>query len=256
MVRTLVVLGFTVFSIGVAAQKPPVNAVAQEMVDFHKRIDGKVRDEATKNLPDVKRDRRSRQDQRARKALSRRSRKREPRRSRATSSAQEMSVRRKVLAEDWKSRSPADRKALFEELPKGIKLTVNQPYPTTLPLVSVPANLWRDFHAPEALGVSADRSLLSAPRSRREPDRRRAFQRVSHTRQVIAMRAHTSSASTSRSARTAYVAGVRVARHRPCVGDATASSRTVVHSRSRHREKDSVRFAIIDTYADVGATGR
>ena len=30
---------------------------------------------------------------------------------------------------------------LFEELPKGIKLTVNQVYPTTLPLVSVPAKL-------------------------------------------------------------------------------------------------------------------
>jgi hypothetical protein len=48
---------------------------------------------------------------------------------------------KKALAEDWKSRSPADRKALFEELPKGTKLALNQPYPTTLPLVSVPAKL-------------------------------------------------------------------------------------------------------------------
>ena len=58
MVRTLLVLGFTMFSVGAAAQqqKPPVNAIAQEMVDFHKRIDAymKVRDEATKDLPDVK----------------------------------------------------------------------------------------------------------------------------------------------------------------------------------------------------------
>src|SRR6185503_20326783 len=58
MVRTLLVLGFTMFSVGAAAQqqKPPVNAVAQEMVDFHKRIDAymKVRDGATKDLPDVK----------------------------------------------------------------------------------------------------------------------------------------------------------------------------------------------------------
>ena len=55
--RTLLVLGLTGFSIGVAAQqKAPVNPVAQEMVDFHKRIDAymKVRDQATKDLPDVK----------------------------------------------------------------------------------------------------------------------------------------------------------------------------------------------------------
>ena len=41
----------------------------------------------------------------------------------------------------WKSRSPADRKALFEEIPPGLQLKINQPYPTTLPLVSAPAKL-------------------------------------------------------------------------------------------------------------------
>jgi hypothetical protein len=46
-----------------------------------------------------------------------------------------------LVADDWKARSPADRKALFNELPPGVRLTVNQPYPTTLPLVSVPAKL-------------------------------------------------------------------------------------------------------------------
>ncbi len=35
MVRTLLVLGFVVFSVGAAAQqKPPVNQFAQSMVDF------------------------------------------------------------------------------------------------------------------------------------------------------------------------------------------------------------------------------
>ena len=48
---------------------------------------------------------------------------------------------KKTLAEDWKSRSPADRKALFSELPKGVQLRINQSYPTTLPLLSVPAKL-------------------------------------------------------------------------------------------------------------------
>src|SRR4029434_2303255 len=48
---------------------------------------------------------------------------------------------KQIVAEDWKSRSPADRKALLSELPKGVNVDVNQPYPTTLPLVSVPAKL-------------------------------------------------------------------------------------------------------------------
>jgi hypothetical protein len=48
---------------------------------------------------------------------------------------------KKTLADDWRSRSAADRKAIFSELPKGIQLRINQPYPTTLPLVSVPAKL-------------------------------------------------------------------------------------------------------------------
>lgn len=31
--------------------------------------------------------------------------------------------------------------ALFNELPKGVRIGINQPYPTTLPLVSVPAKM-------------------------------------------------------------------------------------------------------------------
>ncbi len=39
MLRTLLVLGFVVFSVGASAQqKPPVNAVAQSMVDFLERV--------------------------------------------------------------------------------------------------------------------------------------------------------------------------------------------------------------------------
>ena len=155
MVRVLVVLGFTVFSIGVAAQKPSVNEVAQEMVDFHKRIDAymKVRDEATKDLPEVKETGDPAKISGREKALGQAIAK-----ARATAKpgdvfGEEMSAHlKKVLAEDWKSRSPADRKALFEELPKGLKLAVNQPYPTTLPLVSVPAKLLARLPTlPEAL---------------------------------------------------------------------------------------------------------
>lgn len=46
-----------------------------------------------------------------------------------------------IIVADWKHRSPADRKAMFNELPKDLKITVNQPYPTTLPLLTVPPNL-------------------------------------------------------------------------------------------------------------------
>ena len=145
MVRTLLVLGFVAFSVGSEAQqKPPVNQLAQSMVDFKQRVDGylKVRDEATKNLPDQKETgdpaKISAREQALGKAI-----------AKARASAKpgdvfgaEMSVYlKKVLAEDWKSRSAADRKALFEEIPRNLQLKVNQSYPTTLPLVSAPAQL-------------------------------------------------------------------------------------------------------------------
>lgn len=145
MVRTLLVLGFTVFSIGAAAQqKAPVNPIAQEMVDFHKRIDAymKVRDSATKDLPDVKETGDPAKISGREKALGQAIAKARAAAKPGDVFGEEMSAYLKqTLADDWKSRSPADRKALFEELPKGIKLAVNQTYPTTLPLVSVPAKL-------------------------------------------------------------------------------------------------------------------
>lgn len=48
---------------------------------------------------------------------------------------------RRILDEDWKSRTPVDRKALFDEIPPGLALAVNQSYPTTIPLASAPARL-------------------------------------------------------------------------------------------------------------------
>jgi hypothetical protein len=145
MKRTLLILGFTAISIGVAAQeKPPVNRVAQEMVDFHKRLDAymKIRNEATKKLPDQKETGDPAKISAREKALGQAIAKARVGAKPGDIFGEEMSAYlKKALAEDWKSRSPADRKALFEELPKGLKLTVNQVYPTTLPLVSVPAKL-------------------------------------------------------------------------------------------------------------------
>ncbi len=47
----------------------------------------------------------------------------------------------RILADDWKARQPADRKALLDEIPPGLTLGVNQSYPTTIPLASAPARL-------------------------------------------------------------------------------------------------------------------
>lgn len=47
----------------------------------------------------------------------------------------------KIIKEDFAKRSLADRKALIRELPKGMKVGVNQIYPTTLPLATFPPNL-------------------------------------------------------------------------------------------------------------------
>jgi hypothetical protein len=46
-----------------------------------------------------------------------------------------------IVTADWKRRSPADRKAMFNELPQGTHIRINEPYPTTLPLLTVPSNL-------------------------------------------------------------------------------------------------------------------
>lgn len=49
----------------------------------------------------------------------------------------------KIVEEDFKKRSVADRKALVHELPKGAKVSINTVYPTTLPLITFPATLLR-----------------------------------------------------------------------------------------------------------------
>jgi len=46
-----------------------------------------------------------------------------------------------IMAKDWATRSAVDRKAIYKELPAGVKISINQPYPTTLPLLTVPSNL-------------------------------------------------------------------------------------------------------------------
>jgi hypothetical protein len=50
-------------------------------------------------------------------------------------------ILRQIITEDFMKRSLADRKALIQELPKGLKVELNTVYPTTIPLATFPANL-------------------------------------------------------------------------------------------------------------------
>jgi hypothetical protein len=142
IVRTL--LAFVLFSVAALAQEPSVNPRAQSMVDFKERIDAymKLRGAITKKVPEVKETGDPAKISAREKALGEAIAAARPTAKPGDVFGSEMAVYLKqTLAEDWKSRSPADRKALFSELPKGVQVNINQPYPSTLPLVSVPAKL-------------------------------------------------------------------------------------------------------------------
>ncbi len=46
-----------------------------------------------------------------------------------------------IVRDDFAKRPLADRKALVVELPKGVRIAVNEVYPTVLPLATLPGNL-------------------------------------------------------------------------------------------------------------------
>jgi len=50
-----------------------------------------------------------------------------------------------IVQDDFKKRSATDRKALVHELPRGVKVSINTVYPTTLPLITFPAMLLRSL---------------------------------------------------------------------------------------------------------------
>ena len=132
----------------VAADGQPINAQGAAVVEFQKRIQDymKIHNEAEGKVPNLKR----------------------------TDDPVEISNREKALAEtimtlragaqpgdifakeyqpffiqivqdDFKKRSAADRKALVHELPRGVKVSINTVYPTTLPLITFPATLLRSL---------------------------------------------------------------------------------------------------------------
>ena len=68
----------------------------------------------------------------------------------------------KTVEDDWNARSAADQKAILAEIPKGLGLKVNQPYPPNIALATVPPKLLAQLPMlPEELEYRlVDRRLL------------------------------------------------------------------------------------------------
>ena len=151
MVRTAVALLFSALCIGLPAgrslaaapQAAPVNAHAQAMVEFKKRVDGylELRKAVTQKYQEVKESgnpaKIHEREVNLGKGIAM---------ARANAKAGDLfgPVSRQLLTiveNDWNSRSPADQKAILSELPRGLMLKVNQPYPPNIPLASVPSKL-------------------------------------------------------------------------------------------------------------------
>jgi hypothetical protein len=131
-------------SYAAAAQEERVNPLAQSMAEFKKRVDDylALRRAVTAKVPEVKETGDPAKISMREKALGQ-----AIAAARASAKAgdvfgPDMSVYlKRVIADDWNSRSEADRKAILSEIPAGLALKINQPYPTTIPLASVPATL-------------------------------------------------------------------------------------------------------------------
>jgi hypothetical protein len=154
MVRTAVALLFSVLCIGLPAgrlaaaaapipQQAPVNARAQAMVDFKKRLDAylELRRTITQKIPEVKETGNPAKIHEREVALGK-----ALAMARLNAKAGDIfgllsTYLLKSIEDDWNSRSPADQKAMLSELPKGLILKVNQPYPPSLPLATAPSKL-------------------------------------------------------------------------------------------------------------------
>jgi hypothetical protein len=130
----------------VTADGQPVNAQGAATLEFKKRVDAyiKIHNEAEGKVPDLKRTDDPKEISDREKALG----------------EMIMTLRAgakigdifapeyqpyfiKIVQDDFKLRSAADRKALVAELPKNVKVDVNTVYPTTLPLETFPPALLR-----------------------------------------------------------------------------------------------------------------
>jgi hypothetical protein len=127
-----------------AARQAPVDPPAAALADFKTRVDAylELRDALARRIPDVTKTGDPARISAREKALGQAI-------ARARASARAGDVfgplmtphLLRVLEDDWKSRNAADRRAIFEDIPPGLTLRVNQPYPTTIPLVIAPPGL-------------------------------------------------------------------------------------------------------------------
>jgi hypothetical protein len=147
-----------------AIQQASVNPLAQSMADFEKRVDAylDLRKAVTKKYPEVKETGDPAKISEREKNLGRGI-------AMARQDAKAGDVfgplsrhLLKVVDDDWNSRTAADRKALLSEIPRGLQLKVNQPYPTNIPLATVPPKLLAQLPTiPEELEYRLiDRRLL------------------------------------------------------------------------------------------------
>ena len=153
VVRTGLALMFSALCIGLPAgrgvaaaavvQQAPVNPLAQAMADFKKRVDTylELRKAVTQKIPEVKETGDPTKISGREKALGKALASARPN-AKAGDIFGAMSPQLlKIIEDDWNARSPADRKAMLSELPPGLQLKVNQAYPTTIPLATVPPKL-------------------------------------------------------------------------------------------------------------------
>jgi hypothetical protein len=146
------------------AAQQAVNPLASEMVEFKKRMDAylELRKAVTQKYPEVKETGNPAKIHEREVALGK-----GIAMARATAKAGDIfgplsGHLLKVVDDDWNSRSPADRKAILAEIPKGLVLNVNQAYPPKVPLATVPPKLLAQLPMlPEELEYRlVDRRLL------------------------------------------------------------------------------------------------
>jgi hypothetical protein len=154
--------GRSVVTAAVAQQA--VNPLAREMEDFKKRVDAylQLRKTITQKYPEVKETGNPTKIHEREVALGK-----AIGLARANAKAGDIfgplsGHLLKVVEDDWNSRSPADQKAILSEIPRGLMLKVNQPYPPKLPLVTAPSKLLAQLPVlPEELEYRVvDRRLL------------------------------------------------------------------------------------------------
>jgi len=173
MVRTAVALLFSALSISLPvgqlvaaerAQTRAVNPQAQALVEFKKRVDAylELRRAVTQKFPEVKETgdpaKIHEREVALGKGIAMARVNAKPGDVFAPVSQQLLTI----VEKDWNSRSAADQKAILAEIPKGLVLKVNQPYPANVALATVPPKLLAQLPMlPEELEYRlVDRRLL------------------------------------------------------------------------------------------------